>query len=264
MTPDSFDVGDPSPKRIRRRLDRDISTWTVVAVAAAWLVSAACILLWLTPPGGLIPVWIGLPVVVGTVAATWYINVRLPLREFAADHVGAVSGVAWALGTFLALLSYPIVGFPLFDLVAYGLIALAGLVALVLAVATIRRRAQSIIGVSAILATCLAVLLAFNPILFAGIAMRTWMLESRYENDLTAIRVEGPGAVENYPTIYVDAGPPQRVFWPWWFGVLDNVGGVLHDPSRTAERARAALSNEPAMISICTHLYDDWYYCAFD
>ena len=45
---------------------------------------------------------------------------------------------------------------------------------------------------------------------------------------------------------------------------MDNTGGVLHDASRTAEHARAALKDESGMLSLCTHLYHDWYYCAFN
>ncbi len=264
MTSDEPDNAYPHSDLAEHSDDRDISMWTVSALGAGYLASAVWVLLWLTPPGRLVSLWIGIALGAGTILATWLVALRRPLMEFLSDNFGAALGISWGLGALLTLLSFPIGDSIFISLAIFALMALAGVFALIIAAATFHRPLQAIIGVAAILAVSTTAHFGAGPITDAGTATRLWLAESRYQRDLTAIQVEGPEAVENYPTIIIDPGPPQRVFWQWWSGVLDNFGGILNDPSQTAENDRAALTNDRSLSSTCRRLYADWYYCAFN
>jgi hypothetical protein len=246
------------------RIERQVTPWEVAALGACWLVAVAALLLCVTPPRGLVPLWICLPLLAALVFATKRATRRHDLGGFVQRNGGAVAGIGWSLFALMAVANFPLVGVLLFDLAAYALIAAAGLCALVVALFTIRRTAQSIVGLAAILMVCVAMVTSVETIATTGLSLRTRIMESQYERTIEEVTAWGPGAVAERKDVLADPGPPQRVFWIWWVGVLDNVGGVMHDPSRTAHQASTALTTEPGMVSTCTHLHDSWYYCAFN
>ena len=260
--PPSDTTHDPAAKAAHP--DRKVGPWRIGLIAVAWVVSFEVSLLHVTPPHGIVPLWLLLSTWAGTFVATVRVARRWDLPRYLVQNVAGLAGIAWALIVFSTVLNYPVVGLPLFELGVYPLLALAGLVAPGVAIATIRRRAQAILGILAVVLTCVVVVVSYESILWGGVAMRTRLLESEYEQDLAALNAEGRAAVEDNPTLIVDSGPPERVLWTWWSGVLDNIGGVLYDPSRTADVERTVLKETPGMVSVCTHLYDDWFYCAFN
>jgi hypothetical protein len=182
------------------------------------------------------------------------------------DHLGAAFAVGWAVLVVAVLLSFPIAESILGVFFIWGSLAAAALGIMILAMFRFRsNKTDSAIAIGLVVVAAATYAFSHAVVIEVGITFRTRLVEDRYVSELATITAsEDPTLFEVPGRMMIDPGPPLRVAWVWWYGFLDNVGGVVNDPSRSADQARAVLTDDRTMRSTCTRLYDEWYYCAFN
>jgi hypothetical protein len=231
-----------------------------------WSLTLAVSLLWLTPPFLLAPGWL-FAVLLGTSIPVSVVAVRRRLLDAVlAKYRGALLGITWVLWTGMIILAFPVTPIIFIEVLVYGTLYLAGVgVLAVAAVRLPRYRAESAAAIVVVIVGAALLVAGFATIAQAGMTVRMRLVETRYQDDLSEISAStDPSSLELYPERLVDEGPPLRVAWIWWHGILDNVGGIVNDPSQSADQVRAVLTDDTGMLSSCIHLYADWYYCAFN
>lgn len=240
-------------------------TWTVW-LWLMWLPTLAVGLLWMTPPLRLAPGWL-FAVMLGVSIPVTVIAVRKHLLDPGlVEYRSTLLGMTWVSVTGMLILAFPVTSDIFIEVLIYGSLCLAGVGVLVIAAVRIRRyKADSAAAIAVVILGAVLLLAGFAPIAQAGMRVKMRLVETRYQDQLSEISASAdPSSFEVYPERLVDEGPPLRVAWMWWYRILDNVGGIINDPSQSADQVRAVLTDDPGMLSTCAHLYDDWYYCAFN
>jgi hypothetical protein len=240
-------------------------SWLAGLLFTVWWAATLGVFFRVSPPGDVIPGWLVVGLLLVATASSLAAGKSRLLKGSLYEHLGAVLAIGWVLLTLTVLLSFPVVDSIFGALALYGLLVLVALG--IIGIGLFRfgsNRGDSAAGIAVAITAGAVFALTLVPIIHTGISIRTRLVESRYESELAMIIAsEDPLSFEG-PSRMIDPGPPLRVLWVWWYGVLDNLGGIVSDPSKSADQLGAVLTDDQGMISTCTHLYDSWYYCAFN
>jgi len=252
--------------RVEQQPEKAPIVWLArIPVLSLWAAAATTLLLWASPPGRLVSGWLVLTFWVMSLVVTYEERHRLFNSLDRWD--GTAMSLAWVVFMAGILFFFPVVP-SIFGYVGLyvGGYVLGGIVVLVLLLRVRRRTVDSILGIAIVLATGYT---SFqeeaSALIIYGVETRTRLVEERYSSEAEAIRLSPDRTrFEDYPDIMIDPAPPVRIMWTWWTGLLDNVGGIVSDPSHTIGDTGVPLTDDSGMNGVCIHLYDDWYYCGLN